>query len=151
PKRVKLVEAYAKAQGMWRDENTPDPEFSATLHLDISTVEPSLAGPKRPQDRVQLTNAARAFKEALPDLADADSTIEAKYQVPGKDYKLGHGDVIIAAITSCTNTSNPNVMLAAGLVARNALAKGLTVKPWVKTSLAPGSKVVTDYLTRAGL
>src|SRR5690606_27547892 len=97
------------------------------------------------------TNAARAFKEALPDLADADSTIEAKYQVPGKDYKLGHGDVIIAAITSCTNTSNPNVMLAAGLVARNALAKGLTVKPWVKTSLAPGSKVVTDYLTRAGL
>ncbi|WP_443023752.1 aconitate hydratase AcnA [Sneathiella sp.] len=151
PKRVKLVEAYAKAQGMWRDEKTPDPEFSATLHLDISTVEPSLAGPKRPQDRVQLTNAARAFKEALPDLADADSTIEAKYQVPGKDYKLGHGDVIIAAITSCTNTSNPNVMLAAGLVARNALAKGLTVKPWVKTSLAPGSKVVTDYLTRAGL
>src|SRR5690606_4135680 len=98
PKRVKLVEAYAKAQGMWRDEKTPDPEFSATLHLDISTVEPSLAGPKRPQDRVQLTNAARAFKEALPDLADADSTIETKYQVPGKDYKLGHGDVIIAAI-----------------------------------------------------
>src|SRR5690606_26938340 len=151
PKRVKLVEAYAKAQGMWRDENTPDPEFSATLHLDISTVEPSLAGPKRPQDRVQLTNAARAFKEALPDLADASSSIETKHQVAGKDYKLGHGDVIIAAITSCTNTSNPNVMLAAGLVARNALAKGLTVKPWVKTSLAPGSKVVTDYLTRAGL
>ncbi|MBO0332464.1 aconitate hydratase AcnA [Sneathiella sp. CAU 1612] len=151
PKRVKLVEAYAKAQGMWRDNDTPDPEFTATLELDISTVEPSLAGPKRPQDRVLLTDATNAFKGALPELAGTTSDLKKQIDVAGKDYKIGHGDVIIAAITSCTNTSNPNVMLAAGLVARNALAKGLTVKPWVKTSLAPGSKVVTDYLEKAGL
>tara|TARA_R100000005_G_scaffold95557_2_gene77543 strand:+ start:37824 stop:40517 length:2694 start_codon:yes stop_codon:yes gene_type:complete len=151
PKRVKLVEAYAKAQGMWRDNNTPDPEFTATLELDISTVEPSLAGPKRPQDRVLLTDATNAFTGALPELAGTTSDLDKKIAVKGKDYKIGHGDVIIAAITSCTNTSNPSVMLAAGLVARNALAKGLTVKPWVKTSLAPGSKVVTDYLNQAGL
>ncbi|MZR23742.1 aconitate hydratase AcnA [Sneathiella chungangensis] len=151
PKRVKLVEAYAKAQGMWRDNNTPDPEFTATLELDISTVEPSLAGPKRPQDRVLLTEAANAFKGALPELAGTSSDLDKKIPVAGKDFEIGHGKVIIAAITSCTNTSNPNVMLAAGLVARNALAKGLTVKPWVKTSLAPGSKVVTDYLEKAGL
>ncbi len=151
PKRVKLVEAYAKAQGMWRDNNTPDPEFTATLELDISTVEPSLAGPKRPQDRVLLTEAANAFKGALPELAGTSSDLDKKIPVAGKDFEIGHGNVIIAAITSCTNTSNPNVMLAAGLVARNALAKGLTVKPWVKTSLAPGSKVVTDYLEKAGL
>ena len=151
PKRVKLVEAYAKAQGMWRDNETPDPEFTATLELDISTVEPSLAGPKRPQDRVLLTDATNAFTGALPELAGTNSDLDKEVAVAGKDYKIGHGDVIIAAITSCTNTSNPNVMLAAGLVARNALAKGLTVKPWVKTSLAPGSKVVTDYLEKAGL
>ncbi|MZR29482.1 aconitate hydratase AcnA [Sneathiella litorea] len=151
PKRVKLVEAYAKAQGMWRDNNTPDPEFTATLELDISTVEPSLAGPKRPQDRVLLTDATNAFQGALPELAGTSADLDKQVAVAGTDYKIGHGNVIIAAITSCTNTSNPNVMLAAGLVARNALAKGLTVKPWVKTSLAPGSKVVTDYLEKAGL
>jgi aconitate hydratase len=151
PKRVKLVEAYAKAQGMWRDNDTPDPEFTASLELDISTVEPSLAGPKRPQDRVLLADAANAFQGALPELAGTSSDLDKQIQVAGADYKIGHGNVIIAAITSCTNTSNPNVMLAAGLVARNALAKGLTVKPWVKTSLAPGSKVVTDYLEKAGL
>ncbi|MEH6545010.1 MAG: aconitate hydratase AcnA [Sneathiella sp.] len=150
PERVKLVEAYAKAQGMWRDESTADPVFTASLELDISTVEPSLAGPKRPQDRVLLSEAAPAFKEVLPSLAGSAS-LDAQIEVQGTDYSIGHGDVIIAAITSCTNTSNPNVMLAAGLVARNALAKGLAVKPWVKTSLAPGSKVVTDYLAKAGL
>ncbi|MEH6524711.1 MAG: aconitate hydratase AcnA [Sneathiella sp.] len=150
PERVKLVEAYAKAQGMWRDESTADPVFTASLELDISTVEPSLAGPKRPQDRVLLSEAAPAFKEVLPSLAGSAS-LDVQIEVQGTDYTIGHGDVIIAAITSCTNTSNPNVMLAAGLVARNALAKGLAVKPWVKTSLAPGSKVVTDYLAKAGL
>lgn len=151
PERVKLVEAYAKAQGMWHDGTMQDPEFTVTLELDISTVEPSLAGPKRPQDRVLLSGAATAFKEALPELAGPDADLDVKIDVAGTDYKIGHGNVIIAAITSCTNTSNPSVMLAAGLVARNALKKGLTVKPWVKTSLAPGSKVVTDYLAKAGL
>ena len=151
PKRVKLVEAYAKAQGMWRDNDTPDPEFTATLELDISTVEPSLAGPKRPQDRVLLSDAANSFKGSLPELAGENANLDVQVDVAGTDYKIGHGNVIIAAITSCTNTSNPSVMLAAGLVARNALKKGLTVKPWVKTSLAPGSKVVTDYLEKAGL
>jgi aconitate hydratase len=151
PERVKLVEAYAKAQGMWRDNDTPDPEFTDTLELDISTVEPSLAGPKRPQDRVLLSDAANSFKGSLPELAGSTSNLDVQVEVAGEDYKIGHGNVIIAAITSCTNTSNPNVMLAAGLVARNALEKGLTVKPWVKTSLAPGSKVVTDYLAKAGL
>tara|TARA_R110000787_G_scaffold67341_3_gene150821 strand:- start:18488 stop:21181 length:2694 start_codon:yes stop_codon:yes gene_type:complete len=151
PKRVKLVETYAKAQGMWRDNNTPDPEFTATLELDISTVEPSLAGPKRPQDRVLLSDAANSFKGSLPELAGKTDNLDVMVDVAGTDYKIGHGNVIIAAITSCTNTSNPSVMLAAGLVARNALKKGLTVKPWVKTSLAPGSKVVTDYLEKAGL
>ncbi|MBO6825153.1 MAG: aconitate hydratase AcnA [Sneathiella sp.] len=149
--RVKLVEAYAKAQGMWRDATTPDPFFTDTLSLDISTVEPSLAGPKRPQDRVLLSNATKEFAEALPTLAGNADGINKKIPVAGTDYSIGSGDVIIAAITSCTNTSNPSVMLAAGLVARNARAKGLKVKPWVKTSLAPGSKVVTDYLITAGL
>ena len=145
--RVALVEAYAKEQGMWRDANTPDPVFTDTLELDISTVEPSLAGPKRPQDRILLSQASGAFKSALKDLGGA------KPEVPVADanYSLKDGDVVIAAITSCTNTSNPSVMLGAGLVARNALAKGLTVKPWVKTSLAPGSQVVTDYLEAAGV
>lgn len=151
PKRVKLVEAYAKAQGMWRDAATPDPLFTASLELDISTVVPSLAGPKRPQDRVLLTEATREFADALPILSGNDDSIQRKIAVKGTDYSIGSGDVIIAAITSCTNTSNPSVMLAAGLLARNALAKGMTVKPWVKTSLAPGSKVVTDYLNKAGL
>jgi aconitate hydratase len=145
--RAKLVEEYAKAQGMWRDAGTPDPVFTDTLELDIATVEPSLAGPKRPQDRVLLSKSAEVFKKLL-----ADNNIASKeVQVEGSDYKLKHGDVVIAAITSCTNTSNPSVMLAAGLVAKKAHEKGLKVKPWVKTSLAPGSQVVTDYLDKAGL
>ncbi len=148
---VALVEAYAKAQGMWHDKNSPDPLFTATLELDLSTVEPSLAGPKRPQDRVLLSSAASAFgKELVETFGKADDA-DTRYAVEGADHDLGHGDVVIAAITSCTNTSNPSVMLAAGLVARNALKLGLTVKPWVKTSLAPGSQVVTDYLEKAGL
>ncbi len=151
PKRVKLVEAYAKAQGMWRDENTPDPEFTNILTLDVSTVEPSLAGPKRPQDRVLLSQATSEFAKGLETLSGNKDGISKKVAVAGTDYSIGSGDVIIAAITSCTNTSNPYVMLAAGLVARNAHAKGMKVKPWVKTSLAPGSKVVTDYLVKAGL
>ncbi|MCZ6885740.1 MAG: aconitate hydratase AcnA, partial [Alphaproteobacteria bacterium] len=147
---IALTEAYAKAQGFWRDTQTPEPVFTDTLELDITTVEPSLAGPKRPQDRVALSNAATAFDAALPDLlsgANADAAIA----VEGMGHDLTHGDVVIAAITSCTNTSNPAVMLAAGLLARNAVAKGLTKKPWVKTSLAPGSQVVADYLEKAGL
>ena len=151
PERVALVEAYAKAQGMWRDASTPDPVFSDTLELDISTVEPSLAGPKRPQDRVALTNAASAFAKELDATYGKGGEADKRVGVDGADYDIGHGDVVIAAITSCTNTSNPSVMVAAGLVARKALAKGLTVKPWVKTSLAPGSQVVTEYLEAAGL
>ncbi|MGD9538294.1 MAG: aconitate hydratase AcnA [Alphaproteobacteria bacterium] len=152
PARIALVEAYAKAQGLWREADTPDPVFTDTLELDIGTVEPSLAGPKRPQDRVALSNVKAAFATALAELLGGDQEKIAK-QVPvaGADYKLKNGDVVIAAITSCTNTSNPSVMLGAGLIARKAHEKGLKVKPWVKTSLAPGSKVVTDYLKQAGL
>ncbi|MCK5167583.1 MAG: aconitate hydratase AcnA, partial [Rhodospirillaceae bacterium] len=149
PERVALVEAYAKAQGMWRDASSPDPIFSDTLELDISTVEPSLAGPKRPQDRIALSNGANAFKSALNDLAGVAAPRETK--VEGTDYKLRDGDVVIAAITSCTNTSNPSVLIAAGLLAKKAHEKGLKPKPWVKTSLAPGSQVVADYLKAAGL
>ncbi|MSP49379.1 MAG: aconitate hydratase AcnA [Alphaproteobacteria bacterium] len=145
--RVALVEAYAKAQGMWRDATTPDPAFTDTLELDLSTVEPSLAGPKRPQDRVLLSQAASSFGASLAEMGGGDRRVA----VDGTDYELKDGDVVIAAITSCTNTSNPAVMMAAGLLAKNALAKGLTVKPWVKTSLAPGSQVVSDYLEKAGL
>ncbi len=151
PARVKLVEAYAKAQGMWRDEKTPDPVFTDTLELDMSTVEPALAGPKRPQDRVLLSAAKSGFEKALPELVGPKN---AKDGVPVKangGYTLRNGDVVIAAITSCTNTSNPAVLVAAGLVARNAVAKGLKTKPWVKTSFAPGSQVVTDYMVSAGL
>lgn len=151
PQRVALVEAYAKAQGMWRDASTPDPEFTDTLSLDISSVEPSLAGPKRPQDRVPLSNAASAFNQELSGTFGKGADADQRVAVDGADYDLGHGDVVIAAITSCTNTSNPSVMVAAGLVARKALAKGLSVKPWVKTSLAPGSQVVGEYLEAAGL
>ena len=151
PERVKLVEAYAKAQGMWRDASTPDPEFTNTMSLDVSSVEPSLAGPKRPQDRVLLSQATSEFAKDLETLSGNKDGIAKKIAVAGTDYRIGSGDVIIAAITSCTNTSNPSVMMAAGLVARNAHAKGMKVKPWVKTSLAPGSKVVTDYLVKAGL
>ncbi|MEP3068635.1 MAG: aconitate hydratase AcnA [Parvibaculum sp.] len=146
--RVALVEEYAKAQGMWRDDSQ-EMVFTDTLSLDLDTVVPSIAGPKRPQDRVLLTDAAPEFAKALKDLAGG--VAPRSIPVEGHDYNLDDGDVVIAAITSCTNTSNPSVMIAAGLVARNAAAKGLTVKPWVKTSLAPGSQVVTDYLEKANL
>ena len=150
PERVALVEAYAKAQGMWRSADTPDPEFTDTLELDLSNVEPSMAGPKRPQDRVALKGVKEGFAAALPALA-GDTPLDATQKPAGIDHDLAHGDVVIAAITSCTNTSNPGVMIASGLVAKKAVELGLTRKPWVKTSLAPGSKVVTDYLAAAGL
>ncbi|MGV8928514.1 MAG: aconitate hydratase AcnA [Brevundimonas sp.] len=148
--RVALVEAYAKAQGLWIDENSEDPVFTDILSLDMAEVVPSLAGPKRPQDKVELTNAAPAFATALTEVFNRP--VDApRVAVEGKKFDLGDGDVVIAAITSCTNTSNPSVLIAAGLVARKAKKLGLSVKPWVKTSLAPGSQVVTDYLTAAGL
>jgi len=148
--RIALVEAYAKKQGLWRTAKTPDPVFSDTLDLDIGTVEPSLAGPKRPQDRVPLSRAAAEFSAALTN-GFAVGDIAKREPVAGAGYSIGHGDVVIAAITRCTNTSNPSVMLGAGLLARNAVKRGLKVKPWVKTSLAPGSQVVTDYLAKSGL
>ena len=141
---IDIVEAYAKAQGMWYDENTADPVFTDTIELDMAEVEPSLAGPKRPQDRVSLQNMPAAAKEVLKNLNKTEEAQQA-FSSEG-DFSMHHGDIVIAAITSCTNTSNPSVMLAAGLVAQKAIDLGLTVKPWVKTSLAPGSKVVTDYL-----
>ena len=149
--RIALVEAYAKAQGMWRDAETPDPVFSDTLELDISSVVPSISGPKRPQDRIALAVAAPSFETALDEVFDKGDSANIPQDVEGEDYTLKNGDVVIAAITSCTNTSNPGVMLAAGLVAKKAAEKGMKVKPWVKTSLAPGSQVVTDYLVAAGL
>jgi len=173
--RVALVEAYAKAQGMFREDSSPDPVFTDTLELDLATVVPSLAGPKRPQDRVALSNAAPAFAKAVEGIRggpkdpenEPKSKAEARYvdegatgadeaPVPGysvddADYRLNDGDVVIAAITSCTNTSNPSVLIAAGLLARKARAKGLKPKPWVKTSLAPGSQVVTEYLNKSNL
>ncbi|MEM9263114.1 MAG: aconitate hydratase AcnA, partial [Pseudomonadota bacterium] len=149
--RVDLVEAYAKAQGMWRDASTPDPVFTDTLSLDLTTIRPSLAGPKRPQDRVLLEDMPQTFSVALDKEYGLASEANKRVPVNGENFDIGQGDVAIAAITSCTNTSNPSVLVAAGLVARNALARGLTVKPWVKTSLAPGSQVVTDYLTEAGV
>ncbi len=188
---IDLVEAYAKEQGLWHDENAEEPTFSDTIELDLSEVVPSLAGPKRPQDRVSLSESKERFGEALGDYVSHDAhddevadtfpasdppsngspghdepTYEpddqpdgqvatkgggAEVTMDGETFSLDNGDVVIAAITSCTNTSNPSVMLGAGLLARNAVAKGLTRKPWVKTSLAPGSKVVTEYLERAGL
>jgi aconitate hydratase A / 2-methylisocitrate dehydratase len=193
PELIALVEAYAREQGLWHDENSEEPTFTETLELDLADVVPSIAGPKRPQDRVSLTEAKAEFRMALegymPDQDDTDEGDEDSFpasdspssngsrqrgQEPhgstggtqvaertsaktpvtladGTETTLDHGDVVIAAITSCTNTSNPSVMLGAGLLARNAVQKGLTVKPWVKTSLAPGSKVVTEYLDRAGL
>jgi aconitate hydratase len=152
--QVALVEAYTKAQGLWHDPSAPgyvEPRFSEYLELDLATVVPSIAGPKRPQDRVALTESKPAFEKAVSqlragDARDATYTDEHGTQVPLKD-----GDVVIASITSCTNTSNPSVMLAAALLARNANARGLTTKPWVKTSMAPGSQVVTDYYEKAGL
>lgn len=147
---IALVEAYCKAQGLWRDATTEDPTFTDTLTLDLNTVEPSLAGPKRPQDRVALGHIGQAFSKALVD-AGKETQADKAVSVKGTDYDLHHGDVVIAAITSCTNTSNPSVLMAAGLLAKKAVELGLTRKPWVKTSLAPGSKVVTDYLQQAGL
>ncbi len=144
---VALVEAYAKAQGMWRDPAV-EPVFTDTLELDLATVVPALAGPSRPQDRVAMSDLGTAFDDALALQGRKDT---GRVPVPDEDFDLGHGDVVIAAITSCTNTSNPAVMLGAGLVARKALERGLAVKPWVKTSLAPGSKVVTEYLDETGL
>ncbi len=149
--QIKLVEAFVKAQGLWRTTGE-DPVFTDTLELDLSTVQPSLAGPKRPQDRVLLKDAAAALKgELTKGLGVAADAVDAKAKVAGTDYSITHGDVVIAAITSCTNTSNPYVLVAAGLVARKAHALGLTPKPWVKTSLAPGSQVVTEYLNKSGL
>jgi aconitate hydratase len=174
--RVALVEAYCEAQGMFRSTDSADPVFTDTLELDLSTVVPSISGPKRPQDRVSLAEAAPKFREALKEITGGrrdrtkipesvgesrfvdegatgvdDIPEEARVVVKGTDHGLADGDVVIAAITSCTNTSNPSVLIAAGLVARKARELGLTAKPWVKTSLAPGSQVVTDYLTAAGL
>ncbi|MBV8955356.1 MAG: aconitate hydratase, partial [Solirubrobacterales bacterium] len=190
---IELVEAYAKEQGLWHDEHAEEPTFSDRLELDLASVVPSIAGPKRPQDRVSLTESKSAFRMALegylPDESAEDEAVQESFpasdpvsthqlngpglepgggtggaqvatrpetKVPvtladGTDTELDHGHVVIAAITSCTNTSNPSVMLGAGILARNAVHKGLKVKPWVKTSLAPGSKVVTEYLERAGL
>jgi aconitate hydratase len=147
--QIALVEKYAKAQGMWRTKKSPDPVFTDTLALDIGTVEPSLAGPRRPQDRVPLDKAAPEFAKAMTDTFKRPA--RGRFKVEGTAHDLGDGDVVIAAITSCTNTSNPGVMIGAGLVARNAAKRGLKVKPWVKTSLAPGSQVVSDYLAKAGL
>jgi aconitate hydratase len=200
PEQIALVEAYAKEQGLWHDERSEQPTFSDTIELDLGTVEPSLAGPKRPQDRVSLSRAREAFREALYDYVPSDgeqadahdeavaesypasdppangapgheqpaagiahapaqhtaATIQRRHAatavtLDGESFELDHGHVVIAAITSCTNTSNPSVMIGAGILARNALARGLRSQPWVKTSLAPGSKVVTEYLDRAGL
>jgi aconitate hydratase len=151
PDRVALVAAYAKAQGLFRTKTTPDPVFTDTLSLDLSEVEPSLAGPKRPQDRVPLSKVKTGFAESLDREFRKATEMDRRFKVAGKKFDLGHGDVVIAAITSCTNTSNPSVMIGAGLLARNAVKKGLKVKPWVKTSLAPGSQVVGDYLKKSGL
>src|SRR6201996_5438343 len=172
--QIDLVEAYAKAQGMWHDENSEEPTFSDTLELDLAQVVPSIAGPKRPQDRISLTNAKDAFETAVEDYLPTNGDTSDSESFPASDppgtnggagistatpvvlaggtaAEMDNGHVVIAAITSCTNTSNPSVMLGAGLLARNAVQRGLKVKPWVKTSLAPGSKVVTEYLDRAGL
>jgi aconitate hydratase len=166
PDRVALVEAYAKAQGMWRSDASPDPVFTDTLELDLGTVVPSLAGPKRPQDRVALADAARSFGAAIAEIrglapgspeaamvSEGGGSLQKRIRcdVGGKSFDLEDGHVVIAAITSCTNTSNPSVLIGAGLLAKKAHERGLAPKPWVKTSLAPGSQVVTEYLEKAGL
>jgi aconitate hydratase len=150
-KQVALVEAYARAQGMFRTESSPDAVYSETLELDLGTVEPSLAGPRRPQDRVSLSSAKRSFAGSLDELKKGVKLSAGGGTAVATETQLEHGSVVIAAITSCTNTSNPSVMIGAGLIAKKAVEKGLQRKPWVKTSLAPGSKVVTDYLSRSGL
>ena len=154
--QVALVEAYAKANKLWHDVNDPqyvEPQYSEYLELDLSTVVPSIAGPKRPQDRIELNRAKKTFEETLPGYVTENTNgnpVHVSTDFRG-DFDIRNGDVAIASITSCTNTSNPSVMIAAGLLARNAVAKGLSPKPWVKTSLAPGSQVVADYLKQAGL
>lgn len=147
--RIALVEAYCRAQGLWRDSASPEPEFSEALHLDLDSVQPSLAGPKRPQDRVNLPDMRASF-DLLLETSGRSAQMQSEFPVPGESFGLRHGAVVIAAITSCTNTSNPSVLMAAGLLAKKAVERGLQRKPWVKSSLAPGSKVVTDYLEKAG-
>jgi aconitate hydratase len=152
PHLIKLVETYAKEQGMFRTDASPDPMFTDTLELDLASVVPSISGPRRPQDRIALTDSKKAFAEALPSLMkskNADKKVAV--QLNGDKFELKHGSVVISAITSCTNTSNPSVLIGAGLLAKKAGEKGLTRKPWVKTSLAPGSRVVTEYLKDSGL
>ena len=151
PARIALVDAYSKAQGLFRTADAGDPVFTDTLELDLSTVVPSLAGPKRPEGRIALPDVKAGFLTALEGEYKKPDEADKRVPVAGRDFDLGHGDVVIAAITSCTNTSNPSVLIAAGLLARNAVAKGLKAKPWVKTSLAPGSQVVAAYLDKAGL
>jgi aconitate hydratase len=175
PEHVELVRAYMKEQGLYRTDDTPEAEYSDTLELDLGTVEPSLAGPRRPQDRIRLSEVKKSFFSALEQVRPGDSAPAsrdaikrweseggdqvavaaplrtAQCDVEGQTIDLSDGSVVIAAITSCTNTSNPSVMIGAGLVAKKAVERGLTRKPWVKTSLAPGSKVVTEYLDHSGL
>jgi len=157
PEQIALVEAYARTTGLWRVSGAPDAEYTAVLELDLGTVEPSLAGPSRPQDRVPLRVAKSTFQTHQRTMSEerarknAAATGKAKVSVDGRSFEISDGAVLIAAITSCTNTSNPYVMIAAGLLARNARRRGLNSRPWVKTSLAPGSRVVSDYLSRAGL
>ncbi len=149
--RIALVEAYCKAQGLWREAGSADPVFTDTLELDLGSVVPSMAGPKRPEGRIALENISSGFAEAMKSEYKKNDDLSKGYKVEGEDFELRHGDVAIAAITSCTNTSNPSVLIAAGLVARNANRLGLRQKPWVKTSLAPGSQVVAEYLKASGL
>ncbi|MGB3488909.1 MAG: aconitate hydratase AcnA [Xanthobacteraceae bacterium] len=151
PARVELVTKYAKAQGLFRTANSLDPVFTHKLVLDLADVVPSMAGPKRPEGRAALETIPSGFSAAMDTEYKKASDIASRYTVEGRNFDIGHGDVVIAAITSCTNTSNPNVLIAAGLLARKAAAKGLTAKPWVKTSLAPGSQVVAEYLANSGL
>lgn len=149
PQTIALVKSYSQAQGLWRDEDSPEPVFTEQLYLNLNTVEPSLAGPKRPQDRVSLAALRKTTEQAIEQAGKA-SQLQQQFDNPD-GYQMSHGDVVIAAITSCTNTSNPSVMLAAGLVAKKAVERGMNIKPWVKASLAPGSKVVTDYLIKTDL
>ncbi|MGN6467958.1 MAG: aconitate hydratase AcnA [Rhizobiaceae bacterium] len=149
--RIALVKAYCEAQGLWRHDGIADPVFTDTLELDLGDVVPSMAGPKRPEGRVSLGDVPQAFEKAMDTEYRKAAEISKRYAVEGEGYDLGHGDVVIAAITSCTNTSNPSVLIGAGLLARNANRLGLKQKPWVKTSLAPGSQVVAEYLDKSGL
>ncbi|TPW27007.1 aconitate hydratase AcnA [Pararhizobium mangrovi] len=149
--QIALVEAYCRDQGLWREDGTPDPVFTDTLELDLGEVVPSMAGPKRPEGRIPLEKIADGFASSMESEYRKAADLDNRYRVEGEDFDLGHGDVAIAAITSCTNTSNPSVLIGAGLLARNARRKGLKTAPWVKTSLAPGSQVVAEYLSNSGL